>query len=439
MRGLLVRLAMRSPVPVFTAVGLGARSAIHDLRLCDELRFVDSTRPASVFLVAGELPPALLEAAVALHDTVAHPRVTVLWRLGSASATTLERFPHAVIVDDGDVVASVVRVHRELLAGNRASESALRPDVDPAPWRGVGPYGQGGTGMTGGVPYGRPMAERADDRDGLSLDQLPLRVGPFFPRFPPGLVLDVKLAGDLVQEASARENPFLDVRSGHVDPLMQPFLDALVRPTSVRVVELVRARSHLRWLADALDAHGLAGLARRALVLAAGLAPVRIDDVRALSRAVARTGVLTAWSTAGIGCVMANELAGTGAGPVARAAGLSEDARSDDPTYRDLGFEPVVHERGDARDRWRQRMAEIVQSLELASRAGDRSAWGNGVVESPRGRMEVGSASADRLVAVLPRLLAGNDWGDAVTTIVSLDLDLEESSLARSLLEKASR
>ena len=67
-----------------------------------------------------------------------------------------------------------------------ASSPDALPDLDPAPWRGVGPFGQGGTGMTGGVPYGRPLAGRADDRDGLKLDQLLVRVGPFLPPFPPG-------------------------------------------------------------------------------------------------------------------------------------------------------------------------------------------------------------------------------------------------------------
>lgn len=51
----------------------------------------------------------------------------------------------------------------------------------------------------GGHPYGRPLAGRAPGRDGLEFDQLPLRVGPFFPHFPPGLVLHVELQGDAIQ------------------------------------------------------------------------------------------------------------------------------------------------------------------------------------------------------------------------------------------------
>src|SRR3546814_12868181 len=87
----------------------------------------------------------------------------------------------------------------ELIIGGRPSEPAALTDVEPAVWRGVGPYGQGGTGMTGGVPYGRPLPGWAEDRDGLKHDQLQLRLGPAYPGLPPGLVLDLPLQGDIPQ------------------------------------------------------------------------------------------------------------------------------------------------------------------------------------------------------------------------------------------------
>src|SRR3546814_17035378 len=90
----------------------------------------------------------------------------------------------------GDAMA-VRRVAVELIIGGRPSEPAALTDVEPAVWRGVGPYGQGGTGMTGGVPYGRPLPGWAEDRDGLKLDQLQLRLGPAYPGLPPGLVLEI--------------------------------------------------------------------------------------------------------------------------------------------------------------------------------------------------------------------------------------------------------
>lgn len=55
----------------------------------------------------------------------------------------------------------------------------------------------------GGVVAGRPMAERADDRDGLRLDRLHGKLGPALPDWPTGLVLDVAVQGDVIQRADA--------------------------------------------------------------------------------------------------------------------------------------------------------------------------------------------------------------------------------------------
>ncbi len=55
------------------------------------------------------------------------------------------------------------------------------------------------------APGGIPLAEGSeDDRDGLEMDALPVRLGPALPNWPAGLVLDVTLHGDLVTDASAR-------------------------------------------------------------------------------------------------------------------------------------------------------------------------------------------------------------------------------------------
>jgi hypothetical protein len=54
------------------------------------------------------------------------------------------------------------------------------------------------------VPGGLPMADVGPDRDGLMLDRLRVALGPVLPDWPAGLVVDVVLQGDVVQEASAR-------------------------------------------------------------------------------------------------------------------------------------------------------------------------------------------------------------------------------------------
>ncbi len=68
--------------------------------------------------------------------------------------------------------------------------------------------GMGHEGMDHGdmemAPDGIPLAEGSEeDRDGLEMDALPVRLGPVLPHWPAGLVLDVTLHGDLVVGADA--------------------------------------------------------------------------------------------------------------------------------------------------------------------------------------------------------------------------------------------
>jgi Ni,Fe-hydrogenase III large subunit len=146
---------------------------------------------------------------------------------------------------------------------------------------------------------------------------------------------------------------------------------------------------------------------------------------------------ISRWSTRGVGRIAGDELAGLGAGPVARAAGLAEDVRLEDPAYRELGFEPILGDGADAATRLRLRLAEAAQSFDLAARAGDRHTTLRGRVESPRGRLEPGSGPSARLLTLMSSVLRETEWGDAVTTIVSLDIDLEEAVLARRAMRAA--
>ena len=429
----LEQLAAEARVPVFAIVGNGARHAVQDLRLRSEIRIVDTPKAASILVIAGPIADVHATALARVHDALPHPRATVLWASEGAPASLPGAV--AVVVADSDPVAVVVAAYRDLVLERRPSEPAILPDVDPAEWRGVGPYGQGGSGMTGGTPYGRPMAELGPDPDGLRLDVVPVRVGPFFPRFPSGLVLDIRFSGDLVLDAAIGEGA-VGPSAGPLRPGLRPFLRALTEPVPIAELELVRAREHLRWLADALVAHGLPALGARALRLAQRVQPGDGSTVRRLARLIGWTQV-TRWSTRGVGTVSADDLAGLGAGPVARAAGLAEDVRLEDPAYRALGFEPVLGDRGDASARWAVRLAEAAHSLDLAARAGDARTTPIGRIESPRGRLEPGSAASARLLALVPQLLRETEWGDAMATIVSLDIDLDEAAHASQLASAA--
>lgn len=57
--------------------------------------------------------------------------------------------------------------------------------------------------MHGGEVAGLPMADRAPDRDGLTLDQLHVTLGPVLSDWPVGMVVRLTLQGDVVQSAQA--------------------------------------------------------------------------------------------------------------------------------------------------------------------------------------------------------------------------------------------
>jgi hypothetical protein len=414
---LLGRFARHAEAQIFCVAGSRFRDQARLLRLAESIHLTTTPRAANVLVIVGRLDSGLITPALVAHDALAPPRATVWWRLGTDDALMPTSFPHALVVDDPDPISVLRKVHEELVTGQRESEAALLPDVEPAQWRGIGPYGQGGKAMTGGVPYGRPMPERADDRDGLKLDYLPVRIGPLFTPFPVGLALDVKLQGDVIQQATV-ENFASGTDSSSL------FHDALKTPVAVRDLEVARARSHLHWLSDAVRIAGSSSLSERILRLARRVALGDGDEIRALELTLRRRGFF-GWSTRGVGVVEADSLEGI-SGPVARASGASVDSRSENQTYRQLGFQPVAREAGDVAARWTQRIEEAAQALDLAERAGEARTGGSGITESPRGTLTQRGGPLPAIARLVPSLLAGMEWGDAIATVVSLDLDMSE-------------
>jgi hypothetical protein len=422
------RLAADAPVRVFTILGADPPRDPELLRLQYDVIVLDSPRSATILLIVGSVPAALRDAVQHVHDEMAQPRTTVWWASDPDDPNAACRAPYKLSSPDMTLLVDTLkRAQHDLITGLRPSQTDELPGTSRAQWRGVGPYRQGGSGMTGGAPYGRPMAERAGDRDGLELDQLPLRIGPYFDAFPAGLILDIQLQGDVVQDVIVSAEP--------VSRLLPAFAAAIHDPVPIATVECARAQEHLCWLAHALRIHGLAALGDRALRLAvqigAAEAPVADSarELHAITRDIERSGVLR-WSTRGVGVLSRDTVAvvADGLGPIARASGVRDDARVDEPAYRALGFDSIVNAAvsdkhiGDASARWRQRIAEAAQSLNLAARANGAHAWGHGVVEGPRGRVTATESPQARLYAMLPGLLRGMEWADAVTTIVSLDL-----------------
>ncbi|HSH47199.1 MAG TPA: hypothetical protein VK991_01215 [Halomonas sp.] len=192
---LLSALARGAEIPVFPAIGTQGLALVESLRSRPGIRLVDTPRHARVLLVAGELDSQHLRSLERLHAQLPAPRGTVWWQ-----ASPL--FSHGPRVPDDDPLAAIRQAAQ-------ADEPVLRPDLPPHPWQGIGPHGQGGKGMMGGTPYGRPMAMTADDiRDGLALDAYTACFGPFLPMLPPGLVLELTLQGDVIVSAQMASPPF---------------------------------------------------------------------------------------------------------------------------------------------------------------------------------------------------------------------------------------
>ena len=342
------------PVPVSVAAGPEAWASSQELRARPELEVATSPRHATVLVVAGPLPDGDREALDRTHDQLPHPRASVAWDPGTAV---------------GEVVAAVVAADAELRRRpGEASEPDRLPDIDPNPWRGQGPHGQGGEGMMGGTPYGRAMAMTDEDRDGLALDALTVTLGPFLDPLPGGLRLEATLQGDVLTAAALRHPGLAIPAAGGA----------------------AAARRGLQWLAHALHVHGLGGHAARAAALAAELGRGADGATRAsveaslarLCRRLGRTGLW--WTLAGQG-----ELEG----------------------------------QGDARRRWEEALDGIAAHLsgQRAGRGADPGGGGGGAGRET-GRVDPVDPVDPVDLEALGAALVGRTLDQAVVTITSLGL-----------------
>ncbi|MDD7921273.1 hypothetical protein [Actinomycetospora callitridis] len=127
------------------------------------------------------------------------------------------------------------------------------------------------------LPGGLAMADLGDDRDGLALDQLHVPLGPVLPEWPSGLVVDVVLQGDVIQEARSR---FVDLDD----------LDATERlPAAARALEsAARVLALAGWDGPAARARGL----RDAVLFGGGSSAGVLEELDDLRRRVRRSRLL---------------------------------------------------------------------------------------------------------------------------------------------------
>lgn len=344
------------------------------------------------------------------------------------------------------------------------------------------------------------MGSAYESEDGLALETVEMPLGPVHPATLGGLGLTVTLDGDLVagmkleqgylsrgvasnaageQTAVALEAfRWLDPRTPVSVPLL--YCRALedlagievpepVRLARIYLLEIERISSHLHWFAGFARVLGVETAGRRALSIrrpllrvlnAARQVPggvtgdlVKADldklhaGLRPTRKALEWGGILP-YRLEGLAVISEG---GHAAGPVARASGAREDARTGDSVYASLGFKPVVEEWDDALARYTVRVREVEESLRLAGEALRQAeiggaelgpvpdGEGRGVLEGPRGRAEallkveegrvtgcVLDLPSRKNAELLPGLIQGVSLSDAVAALWSLDLSVEE-------------
>ncbi|MGA8209116.1 MAG: hypothetical protein WB798_03065 [Nocardioidaceae bacterium] len=154
----------------------------------------DSPADGDVLLVCGGPVAATEDAVAAVWDALPGPRVRCEVTHEGQLAEALERA--------GDRLRDTA-AHRTDPHGRRAGE--------PEPDHGDMDHGDMDHGDMEMAPGGIPLAEGADDRDGLEMDVLRLPLGPVLPHWPSGLVLHCTLHGDVVMQATVED---LGVGSG---------------------------------------------------------------------------------------------------------------------------------------------------------------------------------------------------------------------------------
>lgn len=368
-------------------------------------------KQADALVLCGEIPPSWQTPVATLFETMSLPRVTI-WLQPDRACPAPDFVPLSLRLEAAALDRmSVAALRRMRLDARQDANRPVLADKASAPWQGVGPYGQGGEGMMGGKPYGRPMARSADDVDQLALDDVETYLGPFFPYWPPGLGLTLRMQGERIRTCLDLRN-FFSVRDSPLPSWKQ---------ATVAAEERVRLQSHLWWMSNFLALAGMPALGRRALRL--GFEP-DAEGVRRLVRDAEQGEMLNRLCT-GIGVIRSGEAEAHGLrGPLARASGVREDARSAIPAYQQLGFDLLMESAGDVWARWRLRARECLQSLDLMRRGEGLVLAGNG--ESPPGASR--DAASPALLKLVQDKLGGQLWSEAVLFISSLDLDMEKMS-----------
>lgn len=295
--GALARLAARhAHVLVVEAAGHWlTRVAVERLTHARGWQLAPSPADADILAVCGSTGPELTLALASLWDQVPGPRVRIDVASPDRADTALD---HAEAV-----LRSTTRQQADSNA--RAPHGSDGGD-HPAARHGDHPPAQhGGTGS--GAAHSAPgggiaLAHGGEDRDGLEMDVLHVRLGPVLPAWPTGLVLRCHLHGDVIGEAQASVVDAAQgghAAGGHVAAQAGPDAEAFAAQRCDNVARVLV-------LAGWPDAAGRARVVRD-LLLADKRSAAATELVR-LRRQVRRSRLLR-WSLRRVGPLGPGELA----------------------------------------------------------------------------------------------------------------------------------
>ncbi len=184
------------------------------------------------FGVRVALERAVLDAGWCLAETVADADVLAV--VGDPGPELSAVFEHAwkqmseprarIEVREVTAIRSEIAAARTALS-DRARQQVPRSDEDAAAQDDAGDMDHGDMDHGDMSPDGIPLAEGAEDRDGLEMDELHLPLGPVLAHWPAGVVLRLTLHGDVVADAEVdrldaadgappAQDP--DTRAGHL-------------------------------------------------------------------------------------------------------------------------------------------------------------------------------------------------------------------------------
>lgn len=266
-----------------------------------------------------------------------------------------------------------------------ASERDLRARPVPASDAEGGDHGTRHHHDHESMPTGLAMASSGTDRDGLTLDQLHVQLGPILRDWPSGLIVDLVVQGDVIQDArvqtvavtpACRIPAFWDAAPAH---------DAGGRTAAAHLDSAGRLLALSGWDDAALTARRL----RDDLLDGRDGAEVGCA-VGGLERRVRRSRMLR-WLLQGIGQLDRD---------AALAAGIDG---------------PALRAGGDVRARLLQWLGEAQTALADGTPGGE-TACADGRRRAP----------AAAVLAALPNLIQGLEIGQARLVIASLDPDLDQ-------------